>query len=146
MIIKTILFLALDLLSKLLITKTFNLHDTLVVIKSFFHITYVKNTGAAFSMLSGKTYLLIIVSLTIIIGLIIYLIKNHPKNKFEQYGYSLIIGGSLGNLLERLFLGYVTDFLDFRIFGYHYPIFNLADTFIFIGVVLIIIDTWRCKK
>lgn len=144
-IIFTIIFFLIDLGSKLIITNLMDVHDSIVVIKDLFNITYVRNTGAAWSIFADKTWMLILVSLFIIIFIVGYVLKNKPKNKLEVVGYSLILGGSIGNLLDRVIYGYVIDFLDFNIFGYDYPIFNLADTFIVIGVLCLIIYTWRCK-
>lgn len=145
-IIFMLLFLVIDIVSKLIISNMFDVYDSVVVIKDFFNITYVQNTGAAWSMFSDKTWLILIVSL-IIIGLIVwYIYKNKPKSKVEVIGYSLVLGGALGNFIDRIIYGYVIDFFDFYIFGYDYPIFNLADSFIFVGVILIIICTWRCNN
>ena len=142
----TIVFLVIDIVSKLLVSNLMVVNDSILVIKNFFYITYVKNTGAAWSIFSGETLGLIIVSLIIISFIIYYISKNKPSTKIEKIGYALILGGSLGNLLDRIIYGYVIDFLDFNIFGYDYPIFNLADSFIFVGVMLIIIYTWRCEN
>ena len=76
-------------------------------------------------------------------GIVLYVYKNKPKYKLEKIAYSLILGGAIGNFLDRIVYGYVIDFLDFYIFGYNYPIFNLADTFIVLGVLLLIIYVWR---
>jgi len=146
MIVKIILFLLIDIGSKIIVSRLVNINDSYVVINNFFNITYVRNTGAAWSIMAGKTDLLVIISLIIILGLGFYLKKHKPCGNLEKYGYVLVFGGALGNFLERLFLGYVTDFLDFNIFGYNYPIFNLADSFIFVGIVLLLIDTWRYKR
>ena len=146
MIILIIVFLILDIVSKLVISNLMVVNDSILVIKNFFYITYVKNTGAAWSIFSGETLGLIIVSLIIISFIIYYICKNKPSTKIEKIGYSMILGGSFGNLLDRIMYGYVIDFLDFNIFGYNYPIFNLADSFIFVGVMLIIIYTWRCEN
>jgi signal peptidase II len=101
---------------------------------------YVRNTGAAWSMFAGKTWLLIIVSIIIISLIIWYIYKNKPKNKLEKIGYAMVLGGALGNLLDRIIYGYVIDYLDFKIFTYNFPIFNLADTCIVIGITLICIS------
>ena len=79
-------------------------------------------------------------------GIILYVYKNKPNSKMEKVAYSLILGGAIGNFINRCVCGYVTDFIDLRIFGYNYPIFNLADTFIVIGVILLLIYTWRCNN
>ena len=144
-IILTIIFLIIDIVSKLVVSKLMNIYDSIVVIKNFFYITYVRNTGAAWSIFEGKTLGLIIISLIIISFIIYYIFKHKPNSKLERVGYAMILGGSLGNLLDRIVYGYVVDFLDFYILGYDYPIFNLADSFIFVGVMLLIIYTWRCS-
>ena len=145
MIVLTLVFLIIDIVSKLVISNCVFVNDSILVIKDFFYITYVRNTGAAWSIFSGETLGLIIVSLIIISFIIYYSSKNKPSNKIEKIGYAMILGGSFGNLLDRIIYGYVIDFLDFNIFGYDYPIFNLADSFILVGVILLVIYTWRCK-
>ena len=145
MIILIVVLLIIDIVSKLVISNLMNVYDSVIVIKDFFNITYVHNTGAAWSLFAGRTWLLIIVSLVIISFIIFYVYKNKTKNKFEMVGYSLVLGGAIGNFIDRIVYGYVIDFLDFNIFGYDYPIFNIADTFIVIGVIILCICTWRCK-
>jgi signal peptidase II len=140
-----IIFLGIDIVSKIIVSNLMNVQDSIMVIKNFFYITYVRNTGAAWSMFAGKTWLLIIVSIIIISLIIWYIYKNKPKNKLEKIGYAMVLGGALGNLLDRIIYGYVIDFFDFYIFSYDYPIFNMADCFIFVGVIILIIYTWRCK-
>ena len=122
-----------------------NISDSIMIIKDFFYITYVRNMGAAWSIFSGERLGLIIVSLIIICFIVYYILKNKPKDRLEKIGYAMILGGAFGNLFDRIIYGYVIDFLDFYIFNYDYPIFNLADSFIFVGVVLLVIYTWRCK-
>ena len=146
MILLTLIILTIDICSKLAVSKSFYIGESISIINNFFNITYVKNTGAAWSMFSDRTYLIIIMSSIIILGLILYVYKNRSKDKLEKISYSLIIGGALGNLIDRIIYGYVIDFIDFKIFGYDYPIFNFADTFIVIGVILLIIYTWRCSN
>ena len=143
MIILTIIFLIIDIISKLVVSSLMNVYDSIVIIKNFFCITYVRNTGAAWSIFEGRVLGIIVVSLIIISFIVYYISKQKVKSKLEKIGYSLILGGALGNLLDRIIYGYVIDFLDFNIFGYDYPIFNLADSFIFVGVMLLIIYTWR---
>ena len=145
MIILTIVFLVIDIVSKLIVSNLMDVYDSIIIIKDFFYITYVRNTGAAWSILADKTYLIIIISMIIIFLVGLYIYKNKPKSKFEVVGYSMVLGGAIGNFLDRIIYGYVIDFFDFYIFGYDYPIFNLADTFIFIGIVILIIYTWRSK-
>lgn len=145
LIILSIIFFLIDLISKKIITESLYIGESIKIIKNFFNITYVRNTGAAFSILSEYTWLLVIVSLFIIFLIVYYISKNKPKNKIEYISYSMILGGAIGNLYDRVVYGYVIDFLDFNLFGYPYPIFNLSDSFIFIGVILLIIYIWRRK-
>ena len=146
MIILTIVFLIIDIVSKLIVSNLMNVHDSVVIIRDFFYITYVRNTGAAWSMFAGKTWLLIIVSLVIIGFICFYIYKNKHKSKIELVGYSLVLGGAIGNFLDRVIYGYVIDFFDFYIFGYNYPIFNIADIFIVIGVMILVLCVGRDKE
>lgn len=142
----TVLFLGIDIISKQIISHVFSVFDSVKVIPHFFSITYVKNTGAAWSILAGKRWLLLLVSFLIIVFFLLYIRKNKNATLLEKIGYSMILGGAIGNFLDRAIYGYVIDFLDFSIFGYDYPIFNLADSFIFIGVFLLILTMWGCKN
>ena len=146
MILLTLIFLLVDIVSKIIINRYMMVEGSIKLVNNFVYITYVRNTGAAWSILSSNTYLVVIVSFLIITFLIMYLNKNRPKNKLEIVAYSLILGGALGNFFNRLVCGYVIDFIDVKIFKYDYPIFNFADTFIVIGVLLLIIYTWRCSN
>ena len=145
MIILTIVFLIIDIVSKFIVSNLMNVYDSIVIVKNFFYISYVKNTGAAWSIFSDKTWFVILISLVIIGIIIVYIIKNKPKSVLEKIGYSMVLGGAFGNFIDRIVNGYVIDFLDFYIFGYDYPIFNLADVFIVVGVILLLIHTWWCK-
>lgn len=136
-------FLIFDIVIKLVVKKLLIVNESINVIKNFFYITYVKNTGAAWSILSGKQLFLIIFSIIVVLMLIIYLIKKREYNKFEIVGYSLLLAGAIGNLIDRVVYGYVIDYLDFYIFNYDFPIFNIADCCIVIGIMLLFIDTWR---
>ena len=145
MIILTILVLLLDFFSKYIVSKLMIVNDSISIVNNFFNITYVKNTGAAFSIFSNNTILVIVISIFIIGLLIFYIYKNRSYNKLENVSYALILGGAIGNLIDRLVYGYVIDFLDFKILSYDAPIFNLADTFIVIGVILFLVNTLRSR-
>ena len=136
-------FLIVDIVIKLVVKKLLIVNESINVINNFFYITYVKNTGAAWSILSGKQLFLIIFSIIVVLMLIIYLIKKREYNKFEIVGYSLLLAGAIGNLIDRVVYGYVIDYLNFYIFNYDFPIFNIADCCIVIGIMLLFIDTWR---
>lgn len=140
-IILTLLFTVLDQLSKLLVLH--NIHNNIEIIKNFFYLTYAQNEGAAFSIFTGKRFFLIIITI-IIIGLILYYIrKNKVKEKLNILAFSLVLGGAIGNLIDRIVRGYVVDFISVKIFNYNFPIFNLGDTFICIGVFLLLIISLR---
>lgn len=145
MIILTILVILVDFFSKYIVSKLMTVNETINLIDNFFRITYVKNTGAAFSIFSNNTILVIIISVVIIGFLLFYIYKNKGNNKLENVSYAFILGGAISNLIDRLVYGYVIDFLDFEILSYDAPIFNLADTFIVIGVILFLINTLRSR-
>ncbi len=142
-IIISIILLCIDQISKLLVVNLLTKTDSITIIKNFFYLTYINNDGAAFSILVGKRIFLILIAVLVIVMLISYIKKNNIQNKLELVSISLIIGGSLGNLMDRVIRGYVIDFLDFKIFNYNFPIFNLADTFIVIGVFLLLLKEIR---
>lgn len=135
----SVVLLIIDQISKILVVNQIDINQSIVLIKNFFYLTYTHNTGAAFSILTGQRLLLILIAIVILIILFNYLRKNKVERKIEVLAFSLIIGGSLGNLIDRVIRGYVVDFIDVKIFGYNFPIFNLADTFIVIGVLLLFI-------
>ena len=139
------LFLLIDQISKILVRMYLNLYNDIVLIPNFLSLIHVKNDGAAFSILEGKTIFFIIITIIVLIG-IIYYIKNKKFKKIDYIIYGMLIGGIIGNLIDRIIYGNVTDFISFTIFNKPTPIFNLADTFICSGCILMI---WReeiCKK
>ena len=133
-----VLILIIDQVSKSLIEIFFKLNESVMVIKDFFYITVVHNTGGAWSIFSNHSYLFIIASIVAIVLLIKFMFgfKNNLRNSIA---FASLFGGIFSNLADRLILGYVRDFLDFKIFGYDYPIFNIADIAIVVGVILLII-------
>lgn len=137
-ILISILTLIIDIISKQLVLNLMIEYQSINIIPGLFNLTLTKNTGIAFSFLEGKLPLIIIMTMLIIFIILKYL-KTTKPNKYESICYGLIIGGAIGNLLDRIIYHYVIDFLDFKIFNYSFPIFNLADTAIVIGVILLII-------
>ena len=129
-----------DLIVKLIVKFNMKVGDTISIIPHFFKIEYLQNTGAAFSSFEGGRYVLIGISLIIYLLLINYIKKNEISRKIEIVALGLILGGLVGNLIDRIFYGYVIDYLSFEIFGYSFAVFNLADSFIVISVILLIID------
>jgi len=128
------LVLFLDQLAKLLASRYIFLNHTIPLINNIFHLTLIHNKGAAFGIFKNQTLLFIVISIITII-LIYRKLKTKTGSRFGILGFSLtlILAGALGNLIDRIFLGYVVDFLDFRI----WPVFNIADSAISIGTVLL---------
>ena len=131
----------LDQLSKFLAERYLNPSESLVVIKDAFHLTLLYNTGAAFGIFKGATFFFIAVAIFASIAIIAYIRKAAKPFFLRDAGLGLILGGSLGNLVDRLRFGYVIDFLDFRI----WPVFNVADSAVTIGAFLLI-TTLLIKK
>lgn len=123
-----------DQITKILITKNLPFGTSKVVVKNIVYFTHVKNTGGAFSIFQGKQLIFICISIVIIAFLIWAIFLTKTKNH-KKIILTLILGGALGNLIDRLFRGYVIDFIDFRF----WPVFNVADSFITIGIVLFIV-------
>lgn len=144
-IILTISLIIVDQISKTLITNYFEVGDSLTIINNFFRFLYIKNTGAAFGIFMNSKIMLIIVTLMLLVYLIIELKKN-INNRVISISLSLIISGALGNLIDRIFRGYVVDFISFTIFNKEMAIFNVADAFITIGVVLLLIYIFKEGK
>ena len=142
MIVFVLALLIIDIISKIL-AKRYLTGTSIVIIKNFFKLTYAENKGAAWSMFDNNTVMVAIISGIIILGICYFLYKNKPKNKIEKVTYALVLAGAIGNFINRVIYGYVIDFIDIKIFNYNYPIFNLADVFIVIGIFWLIIDTWR---
>lgn len=138
--------LILDLGSKVLVQSNLALHRQIPIIENFFYITYAKNTGAAWSLFSGRVGILTLISL-LGVGLFVYMYTKTPEeNKWERICITLMIAGAAGNLFDRFVFGYVRDFLDFIIFGYDFPIFNVADSALCIGIFVLIIITLFKKE
>ncbi len=136
LIVFTILFL--DQLTKFLATKNLELNNPLPVIKGIFSLTLVHNRGAAFGIFRNQLYLFILSSFIAVI-LIYSALKKRKNNSLYAFSLSLILGGALGNLIDRVILGYVIDFFDFHF----WPVFNIADSAITIGVILL---GWQLLK
>lgn len=123
-----------------------NMKNNIVIIKNFFSLTYVENTGAAFSILESKRIFLIIIAICALYLIYKFLIKEKQLKTIETLIYSLLIGGIVGNLIDRIIYGYVIDYLEFIIFNHYMPIFNFADICIVIGTTLFLFETMREEK
>lgn len=142
----TFLVTLIDQIIKLFVTFNMNLYQSIEIIKDFFSITYVKNTGAAFSILSGNRILLIIFAVIALNLIYIFLLKDKKLNKLENIIYGVLIGGIIGNLIDRVLFGSVIDYLDFNLFGYNYPVFNFADICMVVSAIILIIITIKDGK
>lgn len=118
-----------------------------VIIPGFFSLTLFYNTGAAWSSFAGNTTVLTIVSLVAFVALSIYYFKSEPqRNAWGNVALALVIGGAISNGIDRLLYRKVTDFLDFIIFGYDFPVFNIADSCVVVGVILLLIGAAIASK
>ncbi|MDO5479340.1 MAG: signal peptidase II [Clostridia bacterium] len=129
--------IGIDALTKYIVSSSMFITQSIPVIKGVFSITYVKNTGASFGMLPGGRWFFIAVTL-VMLGIIIgYTVKRKEKNKLYLTAASFIVGGGIGNLIDRILTGEVVDFFDFCLIDF--AIFNVADCFIVVGVILMLI-------
>lgn len=135
----------LDQLTKTLILETFQLGDSRHV-TSFFNVVRVHNTGAAFSFLAGaggwQRWFFVTLGF-VASGFIIWMLRSHPTQKLFCFSVTMIMGGALGNVIDRLLHGYVVDFIQVHGGGWYFPSFNLADSAITLGAVLLILDEIR---
>ncbi|MDA8053474.1 MAG: signal peptidase II [Deltaproteobacteria bacterium] len=126
---------------KYLVNKRISLFRKITVIKHYFNIAHVDNTGVAFGLMNNYSSLFIIIFTALIIVIITYILfKLKISSSLFIISSSLIISGAFSNLLNRIFQGYVVDFLDFHIYGYHWPSFNLADSSVVTGTILFFIS------
>lgn len=135
----TIIF-AVDQYSKYIVEKNFKyVGERKPVIENFFNITYVRNEGVAFGLFQGKLIFIIILGFIAVIAMILYLHKKEEEHSnWSRFGYLFILGGAFGNLIDRIYRGYVVDFIDFA--GIWQYIFNIADVAINIGIILMLME------
>ena len=137
--------LALDLATKAWVTHAFQLGETLVL-TPFFNLVLVHNTGAAFSFLAGaggwQRWFFVAVTIAVA-AVLVTMLKRHHANRLLATAVALVLGGAAGNLWDRAFLGHVVDFVQVHGGGYYFPAFNVADSAITIGVILLLWDSFR---
>ena len=137
------LVVLLDQFTKFIILKYMDIHKSIAVIPGFLDITHLHNTGVAFGMFSGNpsnTKQLVLMAASLIaVGILFYLYHQaNQTNRFMMVGFALLLGGAVGNLIDRIYMGKVVDFIDFHIGGFHWPAFNVADSAISVGVVILL--------
>ena len=142
------LVIALDQASKWFMVSWLSLYET-VAVMPYFNLTMAHNYGAAFSFLADaggwQKWFFIVLASVISLGLLYWLYKL-AQTKLEGFSIALILGGAIGNVIDRIYYGYVIDFLDVYYGTYHWPAFNIADAAICIGAVLIMIDSFTAKS
>ncbi|MEG0021551.1 MAG: signal peptidase II [Bacilli bacterium] len=136
----------LDQLIKIIVVKKLDLFEQIVIVKNFFTITYVRNEGAAWSMFSGHSEMLIIVAILVLILFYFYFIRNQQLKKEEIILYGTLMGGIFGNLIDRILTGSVIDYLSFTIINSEFPVFNLADILIVVSIALLVIISFKGEK
>lgn len=133
-------YMLLDQIIKLIVTKNMELFQEITIIPKFFSLYYLKNTGAAFSILGNQTILLVLISLICLVFIKNYIKKLKRVTNLTIISIGILLGGILGNLFDRLLYSSVIDYLSFNIFGYNFPVFNIADIGITVGAILLIMD------
>ncbi len=136
--------LVLDQLTKWYIRRTVGLYESVVVLDSFFHITHVRNAGGAFSLFAGaprtvRLPFFLLVSIVAVTALLLFVRRVDPQRRLLLFALGAILGGALGNFVDRMTSGEVTDFLDFHWHGWYWPAFNVADSFISTGMVILLL-------
>jgi len=149
--IVTAFIVFLDQITKFYINSSMSVHDSFPIIEGLFNITYVRNTGAAFGFLAKaspmfRSTFLIAVTAIIILLIIFYIGRGRVEEMPHDFPLSLILGGAVGNLIDRVRFGEVIDFLDFYIGSHHWPAFNVADLAISVGAIILVFAVFKKKE
>lgn len=139
---------ALDQWTKALIEIHLPLHASHPLIAGLFDLTHVRNTGVAFGLLSGRntSVALSLLGILALILVAVYFTLSHTRDRWLLAALSLVMGGAVGNLTDRMASGAVTDFLDFHLGNHHWPSFNIADSAISVGIALLALDVFRHRE
>ena len=129
--------IGLDQLTKWLTVVNLEEYESFPIWQDVFHFTYVKNTGMAFGMLKDHRWVFMVFSTIAIVALIIYLFRFRPESRWMQISMAMIIGGGIGNMIDRVLLGYVIDFIDVTLINF--AVFNIADSFVCVGAGIMIV-------
>jgi len=143
----SVLIIVLDQLTKFIVHSTMNLYDSIQVVPYLLNFTYIRNEGIAFGIyFEGAETIFIVLPILITIYLF-YLLKNEEfQDKFSQIALFLIIAGAVGNIIDRIFRGYVVDFIDFHLNGMHWYVFNIADSSVTIGLIFLLYSSIIINK
>jgi len=133
------LILFLDQLTKFLVKQNLQLNQSIPIIKNILHFTYITNTGSAFGLFKGFNLIFVLFSIIVILVIFYFLKKIKNDERLLQFSVGLLLGGTTGNLIDRIFYGAVIDFIDFRI----WHVFNIADSTVTISVISLIILLWN---
>lgn len=145
LLIVSSVFILLDQLIKIIVRNSIIVGKEIFIIPKFFYLTNVNNTGGAFSILSNNTYFLVLIGI-IATGFIIYFLRNKKLALIEEIAYGVLVGGIIGNLIDRIIFNSVTDYIGLVFGSYYYPIFNLADIGIVVSIIILIILEFRGEK
>ena len=137
----SLIVVIIDQFIKAVVSYNMKVYDTFTIIKNFLYINLVHNSGAAFSFLQGGRILFILIAIFVVIFLILFIRKNEFKNTKDILIFSLLLGGIIGNLIDRIVYGYVIDYISLTFGNYNFPVFNFADSCIVIAAILIIVNT-----
>ena len=145
LLIVSSVFILLDQLIKIIVRNSIIVGKETFIIPKFFYLTNVNNTGGAFSILSNNTYFLVLIGI-IATGFIIYFLRNKKLSLVEEIAYGVLVGGIIGNLIDRIIFNSVTDYIGLVFGSYYYPVFNLADIGIVVSIIILIILEFRGEK
>lgn len=144
--ILALVIIVIDQLTKWLIVKNMDLGESITIIKDFLYITSHRNQGAAWGILQGQMWFFYIITLVVIVGIVYYMAKHTKGKRLLGISLGLMLGGAIGNFIDRVFRKEVVDFVDTYIFGYDFPIFNVADSALVVGVALLMIQMFREER
>lgn len=140
-ILAVVVLISIDQVTKFLTIKYLMPIDSVTIIDGFFRLTYVENRGAAFGILQGAKWLFVVIAVVLIVCGVIYFKKlvKTGGNKLMMTALVMVGAGAVGNIIDRLYYGFVVDMLDFDIFGYNFPVFNFADILVCVGAALMVV-------
>lgn len=142
-IVLLVVLIVIDQLTKLYFSTNLNKYETISVIDGFFYFTYTTNTGGGFSLLANKpwaqTFFKILTSISLVLFVALYVYSSKKGYKWLRFALIFVISGTVGNFIDRLLMNHVIDFISLVFWGYHFPVFNIADCCLVVGVIMVII-------